>query len=164
MPTRRHLFIRWVPLLIWMALIFKGSSDLLSGEHTSRFFVPFMHWLFGPRLSPDQIGYAHFLFRKCGHLTEYAVLCVLFRRALASLPCFDPTKYLSRWNCNLLAVLLSAMYAATDEFHQTFVPSRTASVHDVLIDTVGAALGLGFYLLLIRLFVTKRTTENSPLA
>ena len=152
MPVRRYLFTRWLPLLCWMALIFKGSSDVLSGAHTSRFFVPFMHWLFGQHLSLEQIDYAHLLFRKCGHVTEYAVLCVLFWRALRSLPRFNPVHASGYWGLNQLAVLLSAAYAATDEFHQSFVPSRTASIHDVVIDTVGAALGLGFYLLISRRF------------
>ena len=42
----------------------------------------------------------------------------------------------------LAAAVISVLYAATDEFHQSFVPSRMASPWDVLIDTVGAALGL----------------------
>ena len=144
MPTPRDFLTRWLPLLIWMGLIFSGSSDVLSGDHTSRFFVPFMHWLFGHRLSLEQIGFLHVLFRKGGHLTEYAVLCVLCWRATASYSLGPialhpaPTR-----NHFLVSVTLSALYAASDEFHQSFVPTRTASFYDVMIDTVGAALGLG---------------------
>ena len=161
MPNARELLTRWLPLLVWMALIFSGSSDVLSGAHTSRFFVPFMHWLFGNRLSADQIDMAHLLFRKCGHLSEYAVLCILFWRA-TSAPFFLPAepRSTSVRNHFMVSVLLSALYAASDEFHQSFVPSRTASIHDVVIDAAGAALGLGLYLLLARLLTHKsqRTT------
>ena len=151
-------------MLIWMSLIFEGSSDVLSGEHTSKFFVPFMHWLFGQRLSPEQVDYVHLLFRKCGHLSEYAVLCVLFWRLLDGLPRSDPKDGPGWWRRGCLAILLAAIYAATDEFHQSFVPSRTASVHDVVIDTVGAVLGLGFYLLVTRRLLFKQTTRVRPAA
>ena len=156
MPKPLPLFTRWLPLLIWMALIFTGSSDLLAGEHTSRYFVPLMHFLFGNRLSAEQIEYAHHLFRKGGHLTEYAVLCVLFWRVVASLHAtYIPLSFAQKRNGYLIAVACSLVYAATDEFHQSFVPSRTASVYDVMIDTVGAALGLALYLLLARSLARK---------
>ena len=159
MLTRRAFFTRWVPLLIWMALIFTGSSDVLAGGHTSRFFVPFMRWLFGSRLSPDQIESVHFLFRKCGHLSEYAILCVLFERALAGLRSVETAKSQHpRRNRGALAILLSAFYAASDEFHQSFVPSRTASLHDVLIDTAGAAFGLCLYLLVASYLLRRHAT------
>jgi hypothetical protein len=76
--------------------------------------------------------------RKCAHVTEYAVLALLLWRALRSVPTLH-TKRLLVFGAALLGC---ALFAASDEFHQTFVKSRTPSVRDVLLDTGGALLGL----------------------
>ena len=140
--------LRWLAPLLWMALIFAGSSDALSAPHTSRFVEPFLRWLFHDTLSAQTIENLHFLIRKTGHLTEYAVLGALFWWALppSAAPLQPDNTSIAavradRWRA-ILALLLAACFAASDEFHQSFVPSRGASVHDVLIDTVGAAIGL----------------------
>ena len=78
--------------------------------------------------------------RKCAHLTEYAVLAILFWRAL-SRPERDEFRNW-RWRQAAKALMLVVLYAASDEFHQLFVPSREASIRDVFIDSTGAALGL----------------------
>ena len=76
--------------------------------------------------------------RKCAHVTEYAVLALLLWRALRSIPILR-AKMLMVFGA---VVLGCALFAATDEFHQTFVRSRTPSVRDVLLDIAGAVLGL----------------------
>ncbi len=135
---------KWLPPVIWMALIFYGSTDVLSGEHTSRFVEPFLRWLSFGTLTPEQVELGHHLVRKAGHVTEYAVLSVLFwfalgRPRLESDP--EPDNR-SPWPAVCLAVLLSTSYAALDEYHQSFTPSRTASWSDVAIDAGGAVFGL----------------------
>ena len=135
---------KWLPPLIWMALIFGGSTDVLSGEHTSRFVLPFLRWLFSGRLTQDQLEWGHLLVRKAGHITEYAVLSVLFWFALGR-PRLDPDAEPNNrgpWLAVCLAVGLSVCYAALDEYHQSFTPSRTANWHDVVIDGGGAIFGL----------------------
>ena len=135
---------KWLPPVIWMALIFGGSTDVLSGEHTSRFVLPFLRWLFSGHLNPDQLDWGHLLIRKAGHVTEYAVLSVLFWFALCR-PRLGPDAKLNNrgpWLTVCLAVVLTVCYAALDEYHQSFTPSRTASLHDVVIDTGGAIFGL----------------------
>ena len=122
-----------------MALIFSGSSDARSYEHSSRLVEPILRWLF-PHMPQGQIEAIHHFIRKCAHLTEYAVLALLLWRALRK-----PVKNDSRpwnWPEARLALLLVMFYAATDEFHQSFVPTRTPLVTDVLIDTTGGAAGL----------------------
>ena len=76
--------------------------------------------------------------RKCAHVTEYAVLALLLWRALRSIPTLRP-KTLMLFGAVLLGC---ALLAASDEFHQTFVKSRTPSGRDVLLDVGGALLGL----------------------
>ena len=127
----------WLPLLVWLALIFLDSTDLMSAEHTSRFIVPFLRWL-KPDISPETLASIHFIIRKCAHVGEYAVLGLLLLRAatlMTNSKRSTPVLYLS-----VLAVCL--IVAAADEFHQTFVASRGASVRDIMIDSSGAILGL----------------------
>jgi len=129
----------WLPVLIWMALIFTASSDTHSYEHSSRLLAPLLHWLF-PHLSADTINLLVFIARKCAHLAEYAVFALLLWRALRK-----PVKNVPRpWNWREagLALLLVALYSASDEFHQLFVATRTPRFHDVLLDTLGGAAGL----------------------
>jgi hypothetical protein len=60
---------------------FSASSDSHSYEHSSRFVEPFLHWLF-PRMPQARVEAIHHIIRKCGHLTEYAVLALLLWRAV----------------------------------------------------------------------------------
>ena len=122
-----------------MALIFIGSTDLLSSQHTSRFLVPFLHWLM-PWLSDDTLGRIQFMVRKGGHVSEYALLAVVFWRALRRPVAGDPRPW-SRRTAGV-AVLGATLYAVTDEVHQSFVASRFGSAWDVLLDGAGAAAAM----------------------
>ena len=122
-----------------MLLVFSASTDIMSAPHTSRFIGPFLRWLV-PGISAATVELAQLTIRKTGHLTEYAVLALLLWRALRQPVPHDPRPW--SWRTARHALLLAALYAASDEFHQAFVPSRDAAVTDVLIDTLGAALGL----------------------
>jgi VanZ family protein len=122
--------------MVWMGLIFIGSTDVLSAEHTSRFLIPFLRW-FDPQISWGAIIVAQTVVRKLGHLTEYAILAALLWHALRG------TQWSSKMSLLLtVAWVACAIFAASDEFHQSFVPSRTPAVHDVMIDVCGAFIGL----------------------
>jgi VanZ family protein len=127
----------WLPLLIWLVVIFVNSSSAMSAEHTSRHIVPVLLWL-KPDMSPQAIWIIVVLARKCAHVIEYAVLALLIWRALLSVQLLR-AKTLMVFGAALLG---SALFAASDEFHQTFVQSRTPSVHDVFLDVAGALIGL----------------------
>ncbi len=129
----------WLPVLAWMTLIFSASGDTHSYEHSSRIVEPLLRWLF-PRLSETHIQDLHELLRKCAHLTEYGLFALLLWRAVRR-----PVKGDSRpwnWREARITLLMVMLYAATDEFHQRFVPTRTSLVSDVFIDTAGGAAGL----------------------
>jgi VanZ family protein len=131
----------WLPVLIWIGLIFVGSTDALSAEQTSRFLVPFLRWL-DPQISFATIAAIHFALRKLGHLTEYAIFAALLWRALRR-----GTRLQAKMSILFLfAWLAAAIFAVTDEFHQSFVLSRTASPVDVMIDICGAMIGLAICL------------------
>lgn len=140
----RFVVFKWVPVLAWMILIFAGSSDVLSAEHTSRFLIPFLRWL-DPTISYHAIVAIHFTLRKLGHFTEYAILAGLLWRAL-----HGTFTALSRKLVSASTFVIAATFAASDEFHQSFVPSRTSSAHDVMIDCIGALFAVAVCTLLFR--------------
>lgn len=143
MPSKTRL---WLPLAGWMALIFLFSTDLFSGGGTGGIILPILGFLFGWAV-PDSFLYTiHFLVRKGAHLTEYAILGLLWYRAI------NPT--LQRWNFKTAfrALFLSSLYAVTDEFHQTLTLTREGRAEDVMIDSSGALIAIisiWFYNLII---------------
>ena len=143
----------WLPLLIWLGVIFAGSTSVMSAEHTSRYVVPFLLWL-KPGISPKAIWTILVVARKCAHVTEYAVLALLLWRALRSIRILH-AKSLMVFGAVLLGC---ALFAASDEFHQTFVKSRTPSVRDVVLDISGALFGL-----LIGVTFARRCPKRSQL-
>jgi VanZ family protein len=135
-------------MLLWMLVIFSASGDQMSFQHTSRFIEPFLCWLL-PSLRQETVHAAVVLVRKAAHVSEYALLTVLVWRLMDSYrPASDRA---NAWANMRLTLLVVALYAATDEFHQHFVPSREASIRDVLIDCSGAILALIFIRLAARL-------------
>jgi VanZ family protein len=84
-------------------------------------------------LNTPTFGLIHFLLRKSAHFTEYAILSALWFRALRV---GLPTLWQIRWA--LIGLVISLLVAIVDEVHQAFVPSRTGSAHDVLLDLCGA--------------------------
>jgi VanZ family protein len=112
---------RWLPLLAWIAVIFLFSTDTFADARTSGVIIPVLHWLF-PGLTPEQLELGHAICRKAGHVFEFFVLGILAWRARAE------------WIFSMALILLVAI---TDEFHQSFVPSRTSSIMDVGYDLAG---------------------------
>jgi len=132
-----------------MVLIFSASADTKSYQHSSALFEPLLHWLF-PQMSQAHVELIHHLFRKTGHLTEYALLALLLWRAIHQSrknnrqPLVAPKRSEGgwRWDEAGLSLALVFLYAASDELHQVFVALRTALVSDVCLDTSGGAIGL----------------------
>jgi VanZ family protein len=135
MATNMSLRDAWLPPLLWMALIVWFSSEAWGADRTSRVVVPVIQLLL-PWLTPAQVQLLHWMLRKGAHLTEYAVLSLLWFRAFVCR---------HRWGwprAALTALAISVAWAATDEAHQAFVPNRGASSVDVLLDAIGAVLAL----------------------
>jgi VanZ family protein len=138
-PNVRVFSKYWLPLLCWMGVIFAASSDTHSYEHSSLLVEPVLRWLF-PHMPEEQIHTIHHLLRKYAHLIEYTVLAMLLWRGVHKPSKNNPRAW--TWHEVRLVMLTVMLYAATDEFHQRFVLTRTSLVLDVAIDTVGAAAGL----------------------
>jgi len=129
----RHQVLKaWIAALLWMIVIAIESTAWLSSHNTSRILFPLLHYLFG--LSHARFEHWHFYMRKGGHVFGYGLLSVLlFRAWRETLPSVTRAKWTLRWAG--LAVLGTAVVASLDEWHQSFLPSRTGSVHDVVLDT-----------------------------
>ena len=126
---------RWLPPLLWAVVIWMLSTSWFTGERTAAILMPLLHALF-PDASPAQLRALHQLVRKLGHFTEYLVLSVLLYRALRA-------RRRSSLQAAGLAFVIAGAYAVSDEFHQLFVPGRTAAATDCLIDVSGAAAAQG---------------------
>lgn len=130
--------------LFWMCVIFAFSaqeqeeSSAVSESFSYR-MVRSADSLFGFNWNDERLheiaaaieGYV----RKAAHMTEYAVLSVLLYI------------WLGKWSFAIgkrmfLAIIATALYAASDEFHQLFVAGRSGRLTDVLIDSSGAVLGV----------------------
>jgi VanZ family protein len=127
-----HPLKPWLPVVAWAILISWASTDAFSASHTSQFIIPALHWLF-PHASADTLDRLHFFIRKIAHFAEYFVFSFLLLRAIRG----EHRGWQIRWAIAALAI--AAGYSALDEFHQSIVPSRTASPWDSLLDTTGAA-------------------------
>lgn len=115
-------------------MIFSASTDPFSAQHTRPFLESIVSALLGHPLAPTTFEPLHFAIRKLAHLTEYAVLGALAFRAVRG----DERGWSGRWAS--IAVGIALAVAASDEFHQSFLSSRTGSPIDVLIDTAGATI------------------------
>ena len=128
-----------------MGFTFLMSTGAFSSENTSRIIEPIVRFLF-PSISLHQLHLVHEAVRKLAHLTEYFVLSLLLFRAFKG----DSTQD-HGWRWSLSAILVVVIFAATDEFHQVFVSTRTPSIVDVGIDTIGGILAQGVRGLIRRL-------------
>jgi len=142
-----RLLSRYLPLVAWLAFISFASSDNFNAGNTSRIIGPLILWLF-PNTSPETLDVVHFIMRKIAHFTEYAILGFLAARAFRTSP---RPAIRQRWF--LICATLVVIYALLDEYHQSFVPSRTASIFDSMIDIAGGLTAL--------LIVRKRTSDST---
>ncbi|HEY0726524.1 MAG TPA: VanZ family protein [Pyrinomonadaceae bacterium] len=127
---------RYLPLVAWLIFISYASSDSFNAGNTSRIIGPLVLWLF-PNTTPETLLGIHIITRKAAHFTEYAILAYLAARAFRTSP---RPALANRWFIASLALVVA--YALLDEYHQTFVPSRTGSIYDSLIDIAGGLTAL----------------------
>lgn len=158
-PDRRNLLKAWIAAILWLILIAIESSALLSAHNTSRILYPLLHFLFG--LDRERFEVWHFYIRKSGHVVGYGTLSILlFRAWRATLPALNNVNWTFRW-ANI-AILGTALVASLDEWHQTFIPSRTGSVRDVALDTCAGIAAQVLVLLWVRSF--RKGTPSSRAA
>jgi VanZ family protein len=135
--STQQIFKAWAPALLWLGIIAVESTSYLSADNTSRFLYPVLHFLLG--LDPVRFAAWHHYIRKAGHFVGYFTLsCLLFRAWRASLPLAREARWCLRWGT--VAFLMTMLVASLDEWHQSFIPSRTGTVRDVILDSSAALI------------------------
>ena len=155
--------LSFLPAIVMMYLIYSFSaqtgevSGALSYE-VSYQIVETKNELLSENKSYDELAYSassiEFYVRKAAHMTEYAILGLLSFAFYRGILKKEKRQFLA-------ALLTAAVYAATDEFHQYFIPGRSAEVMDVCIDTLGALIGLA--ILFFTLKVVRKHCQKSKL-
>ena len=133
MSSDRHQFLKaWIAAILWLIVIAIESTALLSASNTSRILYPLLHFLLG--MDWERFEIWHFFIRKTGHVIGYGILSILaFRAWRETFPAPGNPPWSMRWAS--IAVLMTAFVASLDEWHQSFIPSRTGRWQDVVLDT-----------------------------
>jgi len=152
---RSNLVKAWIAAILWLIVIAIESSALLSASNTSRILYPLLHFLFG--LDWEHFHQWHFYIRKGGHVVGYAILSILlFRAWRATLPAMSDVKWTSRWAT--IAIFGTALVASLDEWHQSFIPSRTGRWQDVVLDT---SAGIAAQVLILFWYKSNRGKDST---
>jgi len=149
---RHQLLKTWIAAVLWLIVICIESTAWLSAHNTGLLLYPLLHFLFG--VDPSGFETWHFLIRKSGHVFGYGLLSILLFRAWRETLPFDHVRWSFRWAT--IAVLGTALVASLDEWHQSFIPSRTGRWQDVVLDTC-AGIGAQF---LVWLWIFLRRSDG----
>jgi len=135
----------WIPSAIWLTVIAVESTNLGSAEHTGRILYPILHFLF--EMDRARFAVWHALLRKTGHIVGYFTLSVLlFRSWRATFPRLS-TRWCLQWAT--VALLSTSLVAMLDEWHQSFLPSRTGTFRDAILDgTAGLVAQIALFAIL----------------
>ena len=152
----RRKLAAWLPTLFWLGAIAAFSTDTFSSAHTGTILRKIIHAVYGP-ISSHQFEQLHFFIRKTAHFMVYGILSWLaFLAWRTTLPA--PRRWTPGWSGLAMTVVFVA--ASLDEFHQTFLPSRTGSSRDVMLDLTGAL----FFQIMIAVFLLKRQWERGTIS
>lgn len=145
----------WIAAGLWMVLIAIESTSYLSSANTGQILYPFFRFLFG--LDPLRFAVWHHYLRKTGHFVGYFTLSLLLFRAwkatLSSASIWE-----LRWAA--IAFFMSAFVGSMDEFHQTFLPSRTGLASDAILDSTAALIAQIVIFVVMRLWGARTRQEE----
>lgn len=128
--------INIILLIAWMCLIFFFSSQ--NGDESTKSSGVFDN-IINIIIKDDSVKpKVKYIIRKAAHFTEYCILAILVLNVIR-----DYTNI--TYKTLILAFILCALYAASDEWHQTFVAGRVGQLMDVFIDSCGILTGLILY-------------------
>ena len=149
-PSTKRILRVWLPSAVWLAVIAVESTNLGSSEHTGWILYPIFHFVFD--MDPARFAVWHALLRKTGHVVGYFTLSVLlFRSWRATFPRLS-TRWCLQWAT--VAFLCTSLVAMLDEWHQSFLPSRTGTIRDVILDSTAGLVAQ------IALFAILRTRQS----
>jgi len=137
-PARRFAVLQaWLPVFLFLCIVAVESTSWLGSNRTSQPLHHLLRTFLGSSIDHNW-AYTHHILRKIGHFTAYGTLSLIcfrgFRLTLGNM-----TSWAQRnLSAHALAIGITLLVACADEFHQTFLPNRTGTCSDVLLDTVGA--------------------------
>ncbi|HEV2117396.1 MAG TPA: VanZ family protein [Terriglobales bacterium] len=144
----------WTAAILWLILIAIESTPWLSSQNTGHVLYQMLVSVFGS-INVSGVSVANAVLRKVGHVTGYGILSwLLFRAWRVTLGSFRDAAWALPWS--VIAFFMTAAVASLDEWHQTFLPSRTGTIHDVYLDSAAA---LAVQVLLFA-FLRKRRIEK----
>lgn len=148
----------WLPVALSIGVIMLESTEWFGANHTTGPLRWLVESLFG-RVPDDRWEIIHHLIRKSGHFLGYGLIGLAWLRAWwLTLP---RSRFLPD---ALLALLGTALIASCDEWHQAYLPNRTSSVWDVLLDCSGAIVLQMLVYLFVRTFQPKKLARAESAA
>jgi VanZ family protein len=148
-PEQKDLLKTWIAACLWLGLIVAESTTFASAANTGHILYPLLHLLFG--VTKAHFPTWHFFIRKSGHFIGYFTLSLLlFRSWRATFP-IAGVNWTIKWAS--ISFFMTALVASLDEWHQTFLPGRTGTIHDVVLDSTAALI------VQITLFVILRSRQ-----
>jgi len=131
-----RVILTWAITVAWAATITLLSTGSYGGSVTGWLLEQILAALHLHLVHPT-FAILHFLVRKSAHLTEYGIFGLFLYHSFAF-------RQPESWNTRsaIWAAIVAGLFSLTDEYHQSFVPGRTASLKDCGIDTLGACLAL----------------------
>lgn len=148
MSIKLKKIIAWIILIGWMVFIFYMSNQPADVSNGQSDFVLRLVESLGVNISANYVDIVITIIRKGAHFTEYLILNLLYFNMLRF--------YISNKKALIYSIILSFLYASTDEFHQTFVEGRAGRFTDVLIDTSGAVTGSIIAFIIIKIKERKK--------
>ncbi len=151
-PSPPNLFRAWWPALIWVVLITFESTDFFSSEHTGGALYSMLTHLLGQIDLYKFLVFHHYL-RKTGHVIGYGMLALLLLRGWRATLDYQDLKLPKT---TLLSWLGTAFVASMDEWHQSYIPSRTGTWRDAVLDSTA-----GLIFLVVAYFWLRRARRAS---
>jgi VanZ family protein len=146
----RRWLSAWLPVVFAVGVIALESTEMMGADRTTGPLRGIWEFIFG-HLTDERWEFTHHLIRKSGHFVGYGLIGLAWLRAW----------WMSRprapfFQNALLALLGTALVASSDEFHQSFLPNRTGTYRDVLLDCAGALVLMSTTYVILRIGAPKR--------
>lgn len=146
--------IKFILVLFWMSLIFYMSAQVANeSSETTNIVIDVLYKIYCFFIRDNRIdilSFSNIVFvpvRKLAHFIEFAILGILVF--------INIKEYLNK-NTVIISIILSIIYATSDEVHQLFVPGRAFGIKDILIDSCGAIAGIFFIYLVLKRWIKKQ--------
>jgi len=149
-------FLSWVPVLLWMLIIFSLSAQpAMESNGLSKNVTKIIIEIIGKIIpfdiesstAADLVSQFNHIVRKFAHFSAYLILGILVINAFRKCG-------IKGYKLFAFSIIFCVVYASSDEIHQLFVPGRGCQLKDVIIDSMGALTGIVMYEMLI-IFVNK---------